>query len=175
MTKLAGEHLLSHTSKEFGIPFSTLRYLFVYGPKQFAGMGYKSVIVKNFERLLRGERPIIFGDGNQVLDYIYVEDAVEATIRAMEVDTEGAVINVGRGEEVSVANLVKTMCEILGHDFSPIYESADWTAGTRRVGEISRMRALLNWKPRTSLIEGLSGTVNWMKQMNGENRHSVIL
>lgn len=163
MTKLAGEHLLSHTSKEFGIPFSNLRYFFVYGPKQFAGMGYKSVIVKNFERLLRGERPIIFGDGNQILDYIYVDDVVEATIRSMEIDTNGAVINIGRGEEVRVKNLLRTMCDVLGVEFDPLYQPADWTAGTRRVGDTSRMESLLGWQPKTDLIEGLSRTVDSMR------------
>ncbi len=163
MTKLAGEHLLAHVCREFGISYSNLRYFFVYGPKQFAGMGYKSVIVKNFERLLKGEQPIIFGDGNQTLDYIFIDDIIEATIRAMETDTEGAVINAGRGEDVSVTALLKTMCEILGVDFKPIYQAADSTAGTRRVGDTGRMKTLLQWTPQIDLIEGLSRTVESMK------------
>jgi UDP-glucose 4-epimerase len=163
MSKLAGEHLLAHIRREYGIPFSVVRYLFVYGPKQFAGMGYKSVILKNFERLLRGERPIIFGDGKQSLDYIYVDDAVEATVCAMERDLNGEVINVGRGEDISVERLVKTMCEVTGRPFDPIYEACDWTAGTRRVGDISKARAVLDWTPNISLQEGLAKTVEWMK------------
>ncbi len=163
MSKLAGEHLLNYIRKEYGVPFSVVRYLFVYGPKQFAGMGYKSVILKNFERLLVGERPIIFGDGKQALDYIYVDDAVEATIRAMERDLHRGLLNVGRGEEVSVESLVKTMCEVAGRPFDPIYEAADWTAGTRRVGDISKAKELLSWSPTISLKEGLERTFAWLK------------
>ena len=163
MSKLAGEHLLAYIRREYGIPFSVVRYLFVYGPKQFAGMGYKSVILKNFERLLQGERPILFGDGKQSLDYIYVDDAVEATIRAMERGITGEVLNVGRGEEISVERLIKTMCDVSRRPFDPIYEAADWTAGTRRVGDISKARSLLDWTPEVSLHEGLARTAEWMK------------
>jgi len=163
MSKLAGEHLLNYIRKEYGTPFSVVRYLFVYGPKQFAGMGYKSVILKNFERLLKGERPIIFGDGKQALDYIYVDDAVEATIQAMERNLDCGLINVARGEEVSVERLVSTMCEVLNRPFDPIYEAADWTAGTRRVGDISKARGVLDWSPNIDLKEGLTRTADWMK------------
>lgn len=163
MSKLAGEHLLTYLRREYGIPFSVVRYMFVYGPKQFAGMGYKSVILKNFERLLRGERPIIFGDGKQALDYIYIDDAVEATIRSMERGLNGEVINVGRGEEISVERLIKTMCEVTRQPFEPMYEASDWTAGTRRVGDISKAMSLLDWVPGIDLHEGLARTVEWMK------------
>jgi UDP-glucose 4-epimerase len=163
MSKLAGEHLLNFIRKEHGIDFSVLRYLFVYGPKQFAGMGYKSVILKNFERLLRGERPVIFGDGMQTLDYIYVDDAVEATIQAMERPVDGALMNIGRGEDVSIERLVRVMCDVVNKPFNPIYEPADWTAGTRRVGDISKARDLLGWNPGVSLEEGLRRTATWMQ------------
>lgn len=163
MSKLAGEHLLAHIRREHGIPFSVVRYLFVYGPKQFAGMGYKSVILKNFERLLAGQRPILFGDGKQSLDYIYVDDAVEATIRAMETGPHGEVMNVGRGDEVTVERLITTMCSVTGQPFDPIYEPADWTAGTRRVGDISKAMSLLDWKPKVDLHEGLARTAAWME------------
>lgn len=163
MTKLAGEHLLQFIKAQNGVSFSAIRYMFVYGPKQFAGMGYKSVIVKNFERILAGQRPVIFGDGQQVLDYIFVEDAVEATIRAMEVDTAGEVLNIGSGQGVSVEDLVKTMCKVAGVSFQPIFEAADWTAGTRRVGDISKALKSLMWAPLVSLESGLGLTANWIK------------
>ena len=73
---------------EQGIDWPALRYFFVYGPRQFAGTGYKSVIVKSLERLLAGQAPVVYGDGKQTLDYVYVDDAVEATVpcaRVLEV------------------------------------------------------------------------------------------
>jgi UDP-glucose 4-epimerase len=77
MSKLAGENLAYHFHVIHGMPCISLRYLFAYGPKQFARQGYKSVIVKNFERLLAGEPPVINGDGRQVLDYVFVDDIGE--------------------------------------------------------------------------------------------------
>ena len=163
MTKLAGEHLLQFIKAQYGVPFSAVRYMFVYGPKQFAGMGYKSVIVKNFERILSGQKPVIFGDGQQMLDYVFVDDAVEATIRAMEVDTAGEVINIGSGHGVSVESLVKTMCRVADVDYQPIFEAADWTAGTRRVGDVSKALKTLKWAPSVNLESGLGLTANWIK------------
>ena len=163
MTKLAGEHLLQFIKAQYGVSFSAIRYMFVYGPKQFAGMGYKSVIVKNFERIFAGQKPVIFGDGQQVLDYIFVDDAVEATIRAMEIDTAGEILNVGSGKGVSVESLVKTMCRVAGVAYQPIFEAADWTAGTRRVGDISKALKSLAWDPSVNLESGLRLTANWIK------------
>jgi UDP-glucose 4-epimerase len=168
MTKLAGEHLLSFIGAQFGVPFSVIRYMFVYGPKQFAGMGYKSVIVKNFERIFSGQAPIIFGDGQQTLDYIYVDDAVEATIRSMEIDTGGEVINVGSGEGISVESLIKSMCRVTGTPFKPLFDPADWTAGTRRVGDISRARKLLSWGPTVDFESGLEKTARWIDETRSE-------
>src|ERR1044071_2888380 len=84
ISKLCGERLLDHQVQAGRMEGVVLRYFFVYGPRQFAGMGYKSVIMKNFERIIAGEPPVIFGDGKQTLDYVFVDDVVDATVRAME-------------------------------------------------------------------------------------------
>src|SRR5262249_59343500 len=81
ISKLAGEHLVRHFGKE--LPGTILRFYFVYGPRQFAGMGYKSVIVKNFERLLSSDPAVVYGDGRQALDYVYVDDVVDALLRSL--------------------------------------------------------------------------------------------
>ena len=80
VTKLLGEHLF----RASGLPHVCLRYFFVYGPGQHAGQGYPSVIVRNFRRIRAGQAPTVYGDGRQVLDYVYVDDVVEATLRAVE-------------------------------------------------------------------------------------------
>ena len=83
ISKLAGEHLLHLVTSQGEMSGACLRYFFVYGPRQLAGLGYKSVIVKNFERIARGEAPIVFGDGEQELDYTYVDDVVDASLMAL--------------------------------------------------------------------------------------------
>lgn len=163
VTKLAGEHLLGHVSQTRGVSTAVLRYLFIYGPKQFAGMGYKSVIVKSFERLLAGEAPVIYGDGEQALDYVFVDDAVDATIRAMEHDSSGEVLNVASGVAISVRDLVRTMVEVSGAKVQPVHGDADWTAGTRRAGDPEKAARLLGWRASTSLEEGLRRTFEWVR------------
>ncbi len=162
ISKLAGEHLLGHFNTAHGVDYNVIRFLFVYGPRQFAGMGYKSVIVKNFERLLRGEPPVIYGDGEQTLDYVFVDDAVEATIAALEREVSGEVFNIGSGMATSVNHLVATMQKVAGSARAPVYEAADWTAGSFRVGNVDKAGLLLGWQPRVGLAEGLGRTYAWM-------------
>ncbi len=162
ISKLAGEHLLAHLHAERGVAYNVLRYLFVYGPRQFAGMGYRSVIVKNFDRLLRGEPPIVFGDGSQALDYVFVDDAVEATIAALESSVSGEILNIGSGVATTITELVATMQQVAGRALPPRHEPPDWTAGSRRVGQVEKAARVLGWRARTSLHDGLAYTYRWM-------------
>lgn len=162
ITKLAGEHVLGHFADAHGVETMVLRYLFIYGPKQFAGMGYKSVIVKSFERMLAGQRPTVFGDGQQTLDYVYVDDCVEATVRAMTQDVSDEVVNVASGRAVSVDHLMDTMLEVAGCELGKDHGSADWTAGTFRVGDPAKAKRVLGFEAKTSLSEGLRKTYEWL-------------
>ena len=161
ISKLAGENLVSMYSAS-RIQTSTVRYLFVYGPRQWADAGYKSVIVKNFERIVRGEQPIVYGDGKQTLDYIYVSDAVEATVKAMIDAPTGSLMNVGSGIGIQVGELVREMVKITGSNLRIKYESPDWTAGSTRVGDISLIKKTIGWKPSVSLLDGLQRTYDWI-------------
>jgi UDP-glucose 4-epimerase len=167
VTKLAGEHLLDYFRERAGVEFNVLRYFFVYGPKQFAGMGYKSVIVKNFERLLAGERPIVYGDGRQALDYVYVDDAVDAALRALETELTGEVFNVGSGVATTVDELVSLMLEVSGARLEKLYEPRDWTAGSCRVADVEKAVRLLGWRVATPLLEGLNRTYAWLASQRG--------
>jgi len=167
ISKLAGEHLLGHFAKRGELSGRALRYFFVYGPRQWAGMGYKSVIIKNAERLLAGQPPLIFGDGNQALDYIFVEDVVDATLRAMLVPnaTPALVdpINLAAGRAVPVRELLELLCRVAGRPFEPVMAPADWTAGSSRTGTTERAATLLGWRATTPLEEGLRRTWDFVK------------
>lgn len=163
ISKLTGEHLLAYISQTAGIPYVVLRYFFIYGPKQFAGMGYKSVIVKSFERLLAGDPPIVFGDGAQALDYVYVDDAVEATILAAEKDISGEVLNIASGVPASVRDLIQTIVAVSGRAITPTDGPADWTAGTERFGDPEKTADVLGWRATTPLAEGLRRTFEWIE------------
>jgi UDP-glucose 4-epimerase len=163
ISKLCGERLLGHFTATTAMEGSVLRYLFVYGPRQFAGMGYKSVIVRNFERILAGQPPIVFGDGEQRFDYVFVDDVVEATVRAMVCARAGLTLNVGSGAATSINQLTAAMLTAAGSSLAPIRGEADETAGSCRVANTARIRRELDWSPRVSLAEGLAKTVAWMR------------
>ncbi|MDD3014428.1 MAG: NAD-dependent epimerase/dehydratase family protein [Candidatus Gastranaerophilales bacterium] len=105
MSKLAGENLLDYFSKKYGLPFTILRLFFTYGTKQFAGTGYKSVIISNFEKIIKGESPVIYGDGKQSLDYVYIDDVINALILSLSCDYNNEVFNIGSGKAVSINEL----------------------------------------------------------------------
>ena len=164
ISKLAGEHLCAHFHEKHGLPYVALRYLFVYGPRQYANLGYKSVIVKNFQRLLAGNPPIIKGDGQQALDYVFVEDAVKATIMAMEASLKSEVLNVCTGTRTTVTNLLQMMQEVAGTRLPPIFEPPDETHGSCRVGDPGKLKAKLGYVPQTPLPSGLRATFEWIKE-----------
>ena len=164
ISKLAGEHLCHHLSLKHGFEWCVLRYLFIYGPKQFAGMGYKSVIMKSIERLLQGQAPVMFGDGQQALDYVYVDDAVEATLRALEREaSHQRVLNVASGEATTVEALLRTLLEVAGCELELDQGPADWTAGSWRVGDPAMAREVLGWTSSTTLRDGLQATLDWVE------------
>jgi len=164
ISKLCGERLLAHYAAASAMGGDALRFFFVYGPRQLAGMGYKSVVVRNFERLAAGEAPVIFGDGTQALDYTFVDDVVDATIRCMSHAGSGALLNVASGEAVSVSALTEAMCEVAGVAVTPVHAEPDWTAGSHRVGDNARIRETLGWTPTTSLRDGLARTWAWVRE-----------
>ena len=155
MSKVAGEHMLRSVERDFGVPWSAARLFFIYGPNQHAEGGYKSVILRNFERLREGESPVVNGDGTQSLDYVYVADAVDALMRMAKSPGGSGVVNVASGQSVSVTQLTELMLEVSGSSLAPIAGPADWTAGTHRFGAPERASQLLGWAATTPLDDGL--------------------
>lgn len=154
-SKLAGEHLVRTVASSAGLHWSVARLFFVYGPGQYAEGGYKSVIVGNFERLRRDERPIIYGDGKQALDYVYVDDVVGALLMLADPDHGGLVCNVGTGRAVSVSELTEIMLTISGRNLEPVMCPPDWTDGSVRVADTRLARETLGWTATTRIEEGL--------------------
>ena len=167
LSKVCGEELMAYVQRRYGVASNTLRLYFIYGPRQYAGMGYKSLIVKTFERILQGEPPVVHGDGLQALDYVYVDDAVDATRQAMESAVQGEVFNVSSGQANSVNSVVQAMLKVAESDLKPTHDEPDWTAGSCRVGNSAKAQAMLGWSPRVSLEQGLAQTYQWVK----EQRH----
>ncbi|MEK9131666.1 MAG: NAD-dependent epimerase/dehydratase family protein [Patescibacteria group bacterium] len=170
ITKLTGEHLLHFFAKKYNLQYIVLRYLFVYGPNQYSGMGYKSVIVSNFNKILENKRPIINGDGKQTYDYIYVSDVVDATIQSMVCNMSGEIFNIGSSRPITIKQLTTHMLAVAKSHLSPVYNPPDWTAGTYRVGDTNKVKKFLGFQPKVKLTEGLARTYNWLKENRSDNR-----
>jgi UDP-glucose 4-epimerase len=162
ISKLTGEHLCRHFSKQYGIPSVCLRLFFVYGPRQYVGLGYKSVIVKNFDRMLKGQKPRINGDGNQELDYVYVDDAVSAILLAMTGSDHFDIFNLGNGIAISIKQLTALMMEVVGVKTGCEYGPPDFTHGSSRVACTKKFNQHFGVLTRVPITEGLRRTLKWM-------------
>jgi UDP-glucose 4-epimerase len=160
-SKFAAEGYCDLYARLHGLATVSLRYGNVFGPRQDP-LGEAGVIAILCGRLLAGERPTIFGDGLQTRDYVYAGDVVEANLAAADSAVEGA-FNIGRGEPVSVLDLVEALGRLAGRELDPEY-------APRRPGEVqdihldvSRARAELGWKARVGLEEGLERTLQSLR------------
>jgi UDP-glucose 4-epimerase len=163
-SKLAGEHLLRVATNEHSLGWTVARLFFIYGSRQFAEGGYKSVIVSNFERLLRGEAPTVYGDGEQALDYVHVDDAVGALVAMSAREHDGKTLNVASGRAISVNELTAAMITVSGSALAQRSCPPDWTAGSRRVGDPSAALTELGWKAETPFEAGLEQCWAWMRK-----------
>jgi UDP-glucose 4-epimerase len=161
-TKLAGETLVEAAYRAGAFAAVSLRYFFVYGPRQYVGTGYKSVVVANFERLRHNQPPLIHGNGEQSLDYSHVDDIARATVLAMSREVNGKVLNVGSGRALSVNELTEAMMQASGVRLAPVFDEPDNTAGSCRVANTGHADSLLGFRSHIPLEEGLKTTWDWV-------------
>ncbi len=166
-SKLCGESYCHAYYETYNVPVTIVRYSNVYGPYQFPANPYCGVISKFIEWASMGKPLQIHGDGEQTRDFTYVEDAVEATIRAaVKPQALGGTFNVGTAIEVSINQLAKTVLEVVdgGRTSSLQYvQKRDIDNVRRRVLSIERSRRVLRWSPSYTLREGLRKTWEWAR------------
>jgi len=171
ITKYVPELYLEMYFRRFGLDYRVLRYANVFGPGQGTG-GEAGVVAVFLDKLLSGEPPVIFGDGEQTRDFVYVEDVVEATLLALETDAKkgagtGAgekVFNVGRGAEVTVNGLLQYIQHIAGTEFEPRFAPARGGEVSRSCLRCDRAGRVLGWQPSFSLHQGLEKTFAWYRE-----------
>jgi UDP-glucuronate 4-epimerase len=157
ITKLACEHLASAYAKEFGLDAVVVRYFTIFGPCQRPDMALARMI----DLVMEGEPFELHGDGTQSRSFTYVDDAVEATILAMEGAGAGVVLNVGGGEEVSMLEAIETLGEISGRRLEIVATPRREGDQTRTAADTSRIRAVTGWEPRTRFADGLAAQWRW--------------
>jgi nucleoside-diphosphate-sugar epimerase len=160
VTKLAAEHLCVLYAANWQIPTVALRYFSVYGPRQRPDMGFSRFI----DAALVGAPLPVYGTGQQVRDYTYVGDAAAATIVAGASDLEpGTVLNIAGGESATVNELVTLLEALLDRELPVAYLPPQPGDVDRTGGSIERVQDLLGWKPETSLHDGLTRQVEWVR------------
>jgi UDP-glucose 4-epimerase len=162
-SKLMGENMLRAIDHESGLSWNVARLFFVYGPRQFADGGYKSVVISNFERMIANRSPVIVGDGQQSLDYIYIDDCVHALIALASSSIDQQIVNVGSGKAVTIDELTVLMQKIAGFSDSPLRIPPDWTQGSARWSQIARISKNIGWEPKTQLEDGLQSVFDSLK------------
>jgi UDP-glucose 4-epimerase len=142
----------------------SLRYFNVYGPGQSPNLEYAAVIPEFILAMLQGRRPVIFGDGTQSRDFVYVDDVVEANLAAASLPgIAGQTVNVGNGTEHSINDLVSMLNEIMGTGLPPVYRPRRERDPVRSVAATERSRHVLHFVPQVSLRQGLEHTVSWFR------------
>ena len=159
-TKLAGEHLVKVMCRLARKHYVVLRLFNVYGPRQ--NPSYAGVVVKTLERIVAGKPPIIYGDGMQTRDMVYVGDVVESIEKAIETQYVNEVYNIGSGKPVRIRDLVNLILELTGKkELKPVHVPPRPGDIRHSYADISKAKKMLGFKPKTSLRGGLAKTIEW--------------
>ena len=164
LTKYVGEMYCRVFTQIYGLPTIALRYFNVFGPRQDPNSEYSAVIPRVLTRMLAGQRPIIYGDGEQSRDFTFVGDVVRANLMAARSDAEGVSVNIACGNRYSLNQLVKSLNQVLGSRLEAIYESPRLGDIRHSEAGISLAEETIRFKPSVSFSEGLQRTVEWFQK-----------
>jgi UDP-glucose 4-epimerase len=164
VTKATGELYCNVYSEIYGLPTIALRYFNVFGPKQDPKSQYAAVIPIFIDKLLKNERPVIYGDGEQTRDFVSVKQVVDANILAAESKETGC-YNIGLGKSTTINQLFEIIQESMGKDIEPLYEDERAGEIKHSVADISKAMSLIGYSPKKDFKEELVETVNWFKNL----------
>jgi nucleoside-diphosphate-sugar epimerase len=164
VSKLVGEHYCSVFSQVYGLPTVSLRYFNVFGPRQDPTSQYAAVVPIFISKLLEGERPTIYGDGEQSRDFTYVSNVVEANLlAASSADDTGQMVNIACGTRYTVNDLFMRIRTLIGSDMEPLYEAARPGDVKHSQADVERARDKLGFSCEVSFEVGLEKTVEWYR------------
>jgi UDP-glucose 4-epimerase len=162
--KAAGELFAATFTRAFGLQTVSLRYFNVFGPRQDPTNQYAGVIAAFATRMLRGRRPIIFGDGSQSRDFTFIQNVVHANLLAADApQVGGEVVNIGCGTAIDLNHMVRDFGAILGTDLEAIYEPPRPGDVKHSLADIAEARRLLGYEPQVHFADGLRQTLDWYR------------
>ena len=165
VAKLVGEYYCQVFARVYGMETISLRYFNVFGPRQDPGSQYSGVVSRFISVLLNNQQPVIYGDGEQSRDFTYIDNVIDANLRAASVTSGfGSVMNVANGERITLNQLLEELKAIVGKpEVKAEYHDARVGDVRHSLADISRARELLGYQPLVSLREGLQRTIDWWK------------
>jgi UDP-glucose 4-epimerase len=173
-SKLAGEAYTRAYYRTYGYPTVVVRPFNTYGPRSHHEGDSGEVIPKFMLRAMAGKPLLVFGDGTQTRDFIYVSDAARGIIQCGEADDAiGQTINIGAGFEIAINELAREVAAVTGQQVQILHESARPGDTLRLYADISRARAVLGFSPRVSLHEGLKMLFDWYQQ-SGQSPEALL-
>ena len=168
LSKLMGEQYLDMCRRTYGLEVVSLRYFNVFGPRQDPSSTYSGVISRFLSAVHSGTRPVVFGDGKQTRDFVYVENVVQANLLACHAENApGQVINIGTGKATSLLDVLRTLSEITGARTDPAHQPPRAGDIRHSLAAIDRARSLLGYEIQVSFEEGLRRTLDWFRDNSG--------
>ena len=166
VAKLAGEMYMKVFYGVYELPTVSLRYFNIFGPRQDPTSQYSAVLAKFITLMLRGERPTIYGDGEQSRDFNYIDNAVAANLLAAtapEADVAGKTFNIATGHRFNLNETVELLKPLTGFAGEPIYEAERTGDIKHSLADISQAQEKLQYRPAVDFNEGLRRTVEWYR------------
>lgn len=166
--KLMGELTLNTYHQKFGIGTASCRYFTVYGPRGVENHAVIAMIARAFIK----QNPFeVWGNGNQIRNWTYVDDITEGTILTAERVRDGSAINLGTMERIKVIDAVKMITDFAGYNPKIKFLEDMPTGPLNRVADNSKAKKILNWEPKTNFKEGLTKTIEWY--FNNKNQEEI--
>ena len=162
--KVANEGMLRSFHEMYSLPYVALRYFNVYGPRMDVFGKYTEVLIRWLDCIDRGERPKIFGDGQQTMDFIYSQDVARANVLAMRSAAEDQVFNVGSGSETSLLGLLEAVLEVTGSSLEPEFlAERKVNPVPRRLADTNAAAEVLGFKAETDVKQGIRNLIEWRR------------
>ena len=162
--KVFNEGLLRSFNHMYGLDYAALRFFNVYGPRMDIHGVYTEVLIRWMERIAAGQPPVIFGDGHQTMDFVYIEDVARANVLAAKADVTDEVFNVASGTETSLRQLAEMLSHVMGGTSELEFQPARKVNPVqRRLADVDKARRLIDFQATVPLDEGLERLVAWWK------------
>jgi UDP-glucose 4-epimerase len=163
--KTFNEGLFRSFYEMYGLDYLALRYFNVYGPRMDIYGVYTEVLIRWMERIIAGQPPLIFGNGEQTMDFVYIEDIARANILAAKANVTDEVFNIASGVETSLNDLAYSLLKVMGSNLKPEYRpERKVNSVQRRLADVNKAKQLLGFEAQTSLEAGLSRLFTWWQK-----------